>query len=439
MSCSSRTTRAPRSAAPSARCSRRPRRRPTTASTAWTRTARSRAPSSTERRDDLLPVVDDIKRGSSEGLDQKMPALLHVARTVQRQPLDLTAGDIADRTRGRRDRRRRPARRPDRRRVLHVQPPGRGLPRPHAANCRGLPERAGEIAEHGYSSRRVTPSRADRPAGNRPAEIRARLQRFAPPGRCHDRGPRVIHPLVAAIRAARASSPLFGPPSVRASFRQGLAPASGTCPMERGVDRVEDADIRDAGPMERTVRTRSGARGEDPDVRIDPHRPWWYRHSPAWRRPRRRRRRTRGRRRARLRAAHGHVAGRAGRSRPGRRPELRPRLEHRRVQRDDRPAVAPNDHGWSTDSSNVQIAPLVAPGFDHGWDTHRPPSQPCCRPGLRPRLEHRPSNVTISGARAAPTPGASPADLADRRSGLLLWIAGPPHARPRFQNRRMRR
>ena len=47
---------------------------------------------------DLVPVVDDIKRGSSEGLDAKMQALLHIARTVQRQPLDLTAQTSPRRT-----------------------------------------------------------------------------------------------------------------------------------------------------------------------------------------------------------------------------------------------------------------------------------------------------------------------------------------------------
>ena len=46
---------------------------------------------STER----LPLVDTIKLGGSEGLGDKMGALLHVARTVRRQPLDLTAADVA--------------------------------------------------------------------------------------------------------------------------------------------------------------------------------------------------------------------------------------------------------------------------------------------------------------------------------------------------------
>jgi uncharacterized peroxidase-related enzyme len=44
---------------------------------------------------DQVPLVDVIKAGSSEGLGPKMQALLHVARTVRRNPLDLAAADIA--------------------------------------------------------------------------------------------------------------------------------------------------------------------------------------------------------------------------------------------------------------------------------------------------------------------------------------------------------
>ena len=43
---------------------------------------------------DLLPIVDVIKQGSSDGLGDKMQALLHISRTVRRDPLDLTAGDV---------------------------------------------------------------------------------------------------------------------------------------------------------------------------------------------------------------------------------------------------------------------------------------------------------------------------------------------------------
>ena len=44
---------------------------------------------------ELVPIVDEIKGGSSEGLGEKMRALLHIARTVRREPRDLTAGDVA--------------------------------------------------------------------------------------------------------------------------------------------------------------------------------------------------------------------------------------------------------------------------------------------------------------------------------------------------------
>jgi uncharacterized peroxidase-related enzyme len=43
---------------------------------------------------DLVPLIDTIKLGSSEGFDPKMRALLHIARTVRRDPRELTAGDV---------------------------------------------------------------------------------------------------------------------------------------------------------------------------------------------------------------------------------------------------------------------------------------------------------------------------------------------------------
>jgi uncharacterized peroxidase-related enzyme len=43
----------------------------------------------------LASLVDSIKTGSSEGFDDKMRALLHIARTVRREPRDLTAEDVA--------------------------------------------------------------------------------------------------------------------------------------------------------------------------------------------------------------------------------------------------------------------------------------------------------------------------------------------------------
>jgi uncharacterized peroxidase-related enzyme len=44
---------------------------------------------------DLVPLVDVVKVGSSDGFDDKMRALLHIARTVQRAPRELTAADVA--------------------------------------------------------------------------------------------------------------------------------------------------------------------------------------------------------------------------------------------------------------------------------------------------------------------------------------------------------
>jgi uncharacterized peroxidase-related enzyme len=42
----------------------------------------------------LTPLIDEIKLGSSNGFDDKMKALLHIARTVRREPRDLTASDV---------------------------------------------------------------------------------------------------------------------------------------------------------------------------------------------------------------------------------------------------------------------------------------------------------------------------------------------------------
>ena len=44
---------------------------------------------------ELAPLIDVVKVGSSEGFDDKMRALLHVARTVQREPRALTAAEVA--------------------------------------------------------------------------------------------------------------------------------------------------------------------------------------------------------------------------------------------------------------------------------------------------------------------------------------------------------
>ena len=41
-----------------------------------------------------IPLLDTIKDGSSDGLDAKMQALLHIARVVRRNGLELTAADV---------------------------------------------------------------------------------------------------------------------------------------------------------------------------------------------------------------------------------------------------------------------------------------------------------------------------------------------------------
>ena len=43
---------------------------------------------------EFLPLVDQIKLGSSDGFDPKMQALLHIARTVRREPRELTSADV---------------------------------------------------------------------------------------------------------------------------------------------------------------------------------------------------------------------------------------------------------------------------------------------------------------------------------------------------------
>ena len=49
-----------------------------------------------ERNDatEHVPLIDVVKQGASDGFDPKMQALLHVARTVRRDPLDLTSADV---------------------------------------------------------------------------------------------------------------------------------------------------------------------------------------------------------------------------------------------------------------------------------------------------------------------------------------------------------
>ena len=44
---------------------------------------------------ELVPLVDVVKVGSSDGFGPRMRALLHIARTVRGDPRDLTADDVA--------------------------------------------------------------------------------------------------------------------------------------------------------------------------------------------------------------------------------------------------------------------------------------------------------------------------------------------------------
>jgi uncharacterized peroxidase-related enzyme len=43
----------------------------------------------------LAPLIDEIKIGAYDALDDKMRALLHIAEVVRREPRDLTAEDVA--------------------------------------------------------------------------------------------------------------------------------------------------------------------------------------------------------------------------------------------------------------------------------------------------------------------------------------------------------
>jgi uncharacterized peroxidase-related enzyme len=44
---------------------------------------------------DVVPLIEIIKDGSSEGLTDKMRALVHIARIVARDPRELTSDDVA--------------------------------------------------------------------------------------------------------------------------------------------------------------------------------------------------------------------------------------------------------------------------------------------------------------------------------------------------------
>ena len=105
---------------------------------------------------DLVPLIDVVKVGSSEGFDDKMRALLHISRTVRREPRDLTAADVAAaHAAGATD--------ADVQLAVLIAAAfsmynrmvegfrAKTLPSPDAYRAR-----ATEIAEHGYSDQRVT-------------------------------------------------------------------------------------------------------------------------------------------------------------------------------------------------------------------------------------------------------------------------------------------
>ena len=105
---------------------------------------------------ELLPLVDMIKLGSSDGFDDKMRTLLHIARTVRREPRDLTADDVgAARAAGASD--------ADVQLAVLIAAAFSMYNRMvegFRANTPPTPEayraRAAEIAAHGYSDQRVT-------------------------------------------------------------------------------------------------------------------------------------------------------------------------------------------------------------------------------------------------------------------------------------------
>ena len=188
-----------------------------------------------------------IKAGSSDGLDDKMQALLHIARTVRRNPLELTAADVAAAHGGRGDRRRRPAGGPHRVRVLDVQPARRRLPGDDARPTPRVPGAGGRdrrarlqravAARRGAGPGARRSLRAPRLARPRSA-LRLDHREHVPAGIDEPGGPRVAHVghavgrhrigrLVLLDRDAPAPQLLDRRPDVRA---RATRPASGCRP-----------------------------------------------------------------------------------------------------------------------------------------------------------------------------------------------------------------
>jgi uncharacterized peroxidase-related enzyme len=121
------------------------------------------------------PLIEVIKQGASEGFDPKMQALLHVARTVRRDPLDLTSADVqAAIDAGATDADVQLA-------VLIASAFSMynrlvdGLRARTPASAEAYRARAGEIAEHGYSAAPAAPATAPAPAATpAPAAATAR-------------------------------------------------------------------------------------------------------------------------------------------------------------------------------------------------------------------------------------------------------------------------
>lgn len=101
---------------------------------------------------DLVPLLDVIKEGSSDGLDDKMRSLIHIARTVRRDPLALTDVDVASATAG-------GATDADIQLAILIASAFSmynrlvdGFRARTAPTTEAYRERAGEIADHGYSA-----------------------------------------------------------------------------------------------------------------------------------------------------------------------------------------------------------------------------------------------------------------------------------------------
>jgi AhpD family alkylhydroperoxidase len=112
---------------------------------------------------ELLPLVDAATRGLSDGFEPKMQRLLHIARTVGRDALALTAADVeAARSAGATD--------ADVQLAILIAAAFSmynrmvdGLRARTAPSLEAYRARAGEIAEHGYSApSRLQPAQARR-------------------------------------------------------------------------------------------------------------------------------------------------------------------------------------------------------------------------------------------------------------------------------------